>query len=311
MNKVYQRILSVAILATLILVSCQKDFETNLDIVPTGDPVIFFTSTEDSSNKLKWIEKLDFSNDKKVIEKGVFNKKDTVLNQYYVGIDLKGIRNWYHRANVVLVDDEGIEIFNSKQTVRTRVNETNFFYYAFDAPVGFDNQSWTATLSVNGEQIGETTIYYETCDDGIKNRNEQKVDCGGECDACYDLLEYKGENASDYTATIVNNKVSLSIINSSYEKTDLLFDLVENETGLTTIIDSNSTITDVVVYDIDTSFYANYIEVSKINDTTGTMTGFFNLRGVYNIQNGNGSSTYTTASGKFVNLKVAGLRTIE
>ena len=77
-----------------------------------------------------------------------------------------------------------------------------------------------------------------------------------------------------------------------------------------TEIDSvNTWIKDVVHYDYYSQGPNNYIEISEMDLDNGTISGFFNIDGVYQLQNGAGNlRRYTNVTGKFANLKVDNLR---
>lgn len=314
MNKVtFSSFILIAFLLTLF--SCQKkNFDEENDYNYKSH--IFFSRSDTMqsdtiAHKIKWLKDEDTEN----------NFDDSL---FFIALDLNGLNTWYQKIEIKLFDGDGVNYLEKKEgdhptlnkrkiieTVRVRKSNTPISFYKFKVDKNLNNTSWLAILYVNKIAIDTVEVKTETCTDGIKNKGESHIDCGdyeGTCIPCYNLFEYNGEKISSYSASVEDSVFSITSRISSYESIYLKF--TYNPITLMTEIDSvNTWIKDVVHYDYYSQGPNNYIEISEMDLDNGTISGFFNIDGVYQLQNGAGNlRRYTNVTGKFANLKVDNLR---
>ncbi|MAG91723.1 hypothetical protein CMO83_03540 [Candidatus Woesearchaeota archaeon] len=82
-------------------------------------------------------------------------------------------------------ETRAIETFGSTTTNILIPKDTNPGDYILRAIIEYDNKKAVATLAIKiAESEGE-----ESCSDGIKNQDEENVDCGGVCNPCEQQIE--------------------------------------------------------------------------------------------------------------------------
>lgn len=292
--------------ASFLFLSCKKDSNY---AVTSKNPVQFL--------------KLESIHDTNVIHRidsllpHVDNNGDSV--PLYFSIDLTGLRKWHHNVKIWLRDANGTSMLeNGKRTkdmdfikksirVRNAGAELEFVTFYADRThnnkgVAFDYSSWNIEIEASGQKITKT-INLETCEDQVRNRTEVKIDCGGDCTPCYNLLTYNTDDAIGYDADYVDGKIEFRIKKSDFQYCDIHFEM--NTTDLSTELDMNTKITEVNTYVLDTSYSNNYIDISSFDRENGSISGTYNIRGTYTIQNG--TEQTKTVSGQFANLRVFGL----
>ena len=79
-------------------------------------------------------------------------------------------------------ETRAIENFGSTQTRILIPSDAKQGDYTLKVIVSYDKKEASATLPV--KVISQSTTKKETCFDGIKNQNEENIDCGGICKAC-------------------------------------------------------------------------------------------------------------------------------
>ena len=90
------------------------------------------------------------------------------------------------------IETRAIETFGSTQTKISTSDDTKPGNYILRVMVDYDNKKAVATLPVR--IIGAAK--QETCSDGIKNQNEEGIDCGGICKPC----EQKAVQCDDFNS---------------------------------------------------------------------------------------------------------------
>ena len=104
---------------------------------------------------------------------GSAKRYDVIIKQEI--IDLKT-----NKVITQKIETRAIETFGSTQTKILVPQDTKPGNYVLRAIVEYDNKRAVATLPIKVALSAKI----ETCSDGIKNQNEEGIDCGGTCKPC-------------------------------------------------------------------------------------------------------------------------------
>jgi len=91
-------------------------------------------------------------------------------------------------------ETRAIETFGSTQTKMTVPKDATPGDYTIRVIVEYDDKKAVATLPIKIVSSSNQVANKETCFDGIKNQNEDGVDCGGACKPCQNQIDCNDNN---------------------------------------------------------------------------------------------------------------------
>ncbi|MDP3765564.1 MAG: hypothetical protein Q8R04_03560 [Nanoarchaeota archaeon] len=103
------------------------------------------------------------------------------------------------------IETRAIETFGSTQTKILVPEDTKVGDYILRAIVEYDDKKAVATLPVKVVAFAKK----ETCFDGIKNQNEEGIDCGGSCKPCESQIAECNDN-NPCTNDVTENNVCVN-----------------------------------------------------------------------------------------------------
>ncbi len=168
------------------------------------------------------------------------------------------------------IETRAIETFGSTQTKILVPKDVKPGDYILRAVVEYDDKKAVATLPVKIVEFAKK----ETCFDGIKNQNEERIDCGGICKACeIQALECNDNNPC--TNDVIENNVCINkpIVpccgnNVCEEQENCAADCKKPELPTTISTESLDEIKELAKADPSTALKkCNQIEVPDLKDT--------------------------------------------
>ena len=112
-----------------------------------------------------------------------------MLNQYlnisYYPLECPMIRFFPTRLRLYFFAATLLSVSCSKNSNNTADDSTASNDTGTATISGTSGDTDTVETTVSGTDARDTTSSAATCDDGVMNGNEQDVDCGGPCAACY------------------------------------------------------------------------------------------------------------------------------
>lgn len=163
---------------------------------------------------------------------------------------------------------------------------------------------------LNNTVIVDTFLNVESCSDGIKNRNELFIDCGGDCNVeCFDFLSLENFNFTEYEAYSSNNdSINFSFI--SDENKIIRLKNISLTTGINPI-NMNSYMKDnfriPINQNVETA--SNFIYISEINTEDSKISGYFKCHFILEDSLDDGKNVTPivikedSIDGTFINLK--------